>query len=103
MIWYWKTLKIDAERFKKLTDTEKERDEDGDLVWNYDSTFPMRHEDGPVPLHINTPLVPATGRLAQLHKVKKDKDFYWTKIQYLILLLSLRAVSLRSSHFILLS
>ena len=53
MIWYWKTLKIDAERFKKLTDTEKERDEDGDLVWNYDSTFPMRHEDGPVPLHIN--------------------------------------------------
>lgn len=85
------TLKLDAVRFKGVTDTVK--NEDGVWVWDTKSNYPMRYgKNAWIPVLVNIPNMTMTGIVSPKHQ-KAEVDFRWEDEEYAIAGYAARVVS----------
>jgi len=76
----WEQLKLDAVRFKGITDTVK--NEDGVWFWDAKSNYPMRYgKHAWIPVLVNIPNMTMTGIVSPKHQ-KAEVDFRWENEEY---------------------
>jgi hypothetical protein len=99
MIWFWEIIKLYADS-NHPTDMIPHPTKPGKWIFDPKSTYPIRYQKGPVPIHFCTELVPSTGVVADNHYVDNEDEFTWTFIDIVLAILALRAVSLLSLSLI---
>ena len=87
MIWFWEIIKLHADS-NHPTDMIPHPTKPGKWIFDPNSTYPMRYQKGPVPIHFCTKQVPYTGVVAENHYVDNDDEFTWTFIDIVLAILA---------------
>jgi hypothetical protein len=99
MVWFWEIIKLYADS-NHPTDMISHPTKPGKWIFDPKSTYPMRYQKGPVPIHFCTELAPYTGVVAENRYVDDDDEYTWSSTDILLAILALQAVSLLSLSLI---